>query len=56
MPIDLRHAPAVFQSLISGIFHDVIDDFDVVFLHDILLHSNNREDLIRHYCLVLEHQ
>lgn len=50
----LRNAPATFHSLMNSIFCDVIDDFLVPYLDDILIYSNNREDHIRHLGLVLE--
>lgn len=53
MPMGLRNAPATFQALMNSIFRDCIDDFLVIYLDDILIFSNNREDHLEHLKLVL---
>lgn len=37
MPMGLRNGPALFQFLINHTFYDIIDDFLVVYLGDLLL-------------------
>lgn len=54
MPMGLRNAPATFQSLMNSIFYDTIDDFMVVYLDDILIYSNSREDHLKHLRIVLQ--
>lgn len=60
MPMGLRNAPATFQALMNSIFGDCIEDFIVIYLDDILIFSESREDHLRHLRLVLsrlkEHQ
>ena len=47
MPFGLKNAPAVFQQFMNDIFSDLIDVTVIVYLDDILIYSNNREDHIR---------
>lgn len=60
MPMGLRNAPATFQALMNAIFRDCIDDFIVIYLDDILIFSDSRQDHLRHLRIVLsrlkEHQ
>lgn len=53
MPMGLRNAPATFQALMNSIFRDCIDDFVVIYLDDILVFSDTREDHLRHLRIVL---
>lgn len=53
MPMGLRNAPATFQALMNAIFCDCIDEFLVVYLDDILIFSDSREDHLKHLGLVL---
>lgn len=53
MPMGLRNAPATFQALMNGIFRDCIDDFIVIYLDDILIFSESREEHLHHLRIVL---
>lgn len=53
MPIGLRNAPASFQALMISNFRDCIDDFVVIYMDDILVFSENREDHLKHLRMVL---
>lgn len=54
MPMGLRNAPATFQALMNSIlFRDCIDEFIVVYLDDILIFSESREDHIKHLRITL---
>lgn len=54
MPMGLCNAPATFQSLMNRIFHDCIDRFLVVYIDDILIYSNTKEEHLQHIRAVLE--
>lgn len=51
--LGLCHAPATFQTLMNSIFRDVIDDFMVVYLDDLLIFSKTAEEHEAHVYLVL---
>lgn len=53
MPMGLRNAPATFQALMNSIFRDCIDDFIVVYMDDILIFSESRDDHLKHLRIVL---
>jgi hypothetical protein len=50
----LTNAPSTFQRLMNDIFRDLLDDFVVVYLDDILIFSRTKEDHIKHVRIVLE--
>lgn len=54
MPFGLCNAPATFQHLINDIFRDLLDQFVVIYLDDILIFSNSMEEHQRHVILILE--
>jgi hypothetical protein len=50
MPIGLCNAPSTFQSMINGIFRDLLDEEVITYLDDILIYSEDEEshiDLVR---------
>lgn len=49
----LRNAPATFQSFLHSIPCGCDDDLFVIYLDDILIFSDDREDHQWHFCLVL---
>lgn len=53
MQTGLRNAPATFQALMNSIFRDCIDDFEVIYLDDILVFSDTRQDHLNHLRAVL---
>ena len=54
MPFGLTNAPAVFQNLVNDVLRDMINDFAVVFLDDILVYSQSLEEHIIHVRAVLQ--
>lgn len=48
MPFGLCNAPATFQRLMNHVFRDILYVFVVVYLDDILIFSNDRDDHVRH--------
>jgi hypothetical protein len=53
MPFGLMNAPAVFQEFMNAIFRDVIDEWVVIYMDDILIFSNNKEEHTGHVREVL---
>lgn len=49
----LQNAPLTFQALVNSIFRDCIDNLVVIYLDDILVLKDTREDHLRHLRLVL---
>ena len=54
MPFSLCNGPSTYQRFINGIMMDILDDFVVVYIDDILIYSNTYEDHIKHVTEVLE--
>ena len=54
MPFGLTNAPAAFIDLMNRVFRPYVDQFFVVFIDDILVHSKDREDHDMHLQVVLE--
>ncbi|KAK3538542.1 hypothetical protein QTP86_006708 [Hemibagrus guttatus] len=51
MPFGLTNAPAVFQTLINGVFQDLLGEWVIAYIDDILVYSTSMED---HVCHVQE--
>ncbi len=49
----MTDAPSIFMDLMNWVFHMYLDWFVVVFIDDILVYSNNREDHGEHLKIVL---
>ncbi|KAJ0524657.1 putative nucleotidyltransferase, Ribonuclease H [Helianthus annuus] len=54
MPFGLTNAPAVFMDLMNRVFHEYLDRFVIVFIDDILVFSESREEHEDHLRTVLE--
>ena len=54
VPFGLMNAPAIFMSLMNGVFHTFLDKFVVVFLDDILIYSRNENEHEEHLRQVLQ--
>jgi hypothetical protein len=53
VPFKLTNAPAVFMSLMNGVFRKYLDRFVQVFLDDILIYSKNEREHEEHLRVVL---
>ena len=60
MSFGLTNAPAYFMYLMNSVFMPELDKFVVVFIDDILVYSENKQDHVKHLWVVLtrlrEHQ
>ena len=54
MPFGLCNAPATFQRTMNDVFRDLLDDFVIIFLDDILIFSNSLEAHEKHVGEVLK--
>jgi hypothetical protein len=53
MPFGLTNALATFQAYINRALAGLVDCFYVVYLDDILIYSNSREEHVQYLCEVL---
>uniref|UniRef100_A0A8C5PN48 Reverse transcriptase n=1 Tax=Leptobrachium leishanense TaxID=445787 RepID=A0A8C5PN48_9ANUR len=53
MPYGLCNAPATFQYFLNDILKNILDQYVIVYLDDILIYSDNQEDHTRHVRNVL---
>ncbi|KAJ9536576.1 hypothetical protein OSB04_un000225 [Centaurea solstitialis] len=54
MPFGLTNAPAVFMDLMNRVCRPYLDKFVIVFIDDIMIYSQNKEDHEQHLRLILE--
>ncbi|GBG62706.1 hypothetical protein CBR_g31723 [Chara braunii] len=54
MSFGLTNAPATFQTAMNDIFRDILEEYVLVYLNDILVYSRTLEDRIRHLRDVLQ--
>nr|GEZ94658.1 hypothetical protein [Tanacetum cinerariifolium] len=53
MPFGLTNAPTMFMNLMNHIFHEYLDKFVIVFINDILVYSNTKEEHEEYLRIVL---
>lgn len=54
MPIGLANSPSVFQAFINDSFRDMLNQFVIVYIDDILIYSNTLEEHVQHICAMLQ--
>ncbi|GBG69137.1 hypothetical protein CBR_g3836 [Chara braunii] len=54
MPFGLTNAPATFQRAMNDIFRDILEQYVLVYLGDILVYSRTLEEHLRHLRAVLD--
>jgi Reverse transcriptase (RNA-dependent DNA polymerase) len=54
MPFGLPNAPSVFQAQMNDVFREFLDDFVMVSLDDIIIHSKSEEEHVQHVETVLQ--
>ena len=55
MLFDLTNISVIFQVYINQALHDLVDDFCIVYLDNILIFSKFKEEHYQHLELVIEH-
>jgi hypothetical protein len=54
VPFGLSNAPAIFMCLMNGIFREYLDKFVIVFLDEIIIYSNSKEEHEQNLKMVLQ--
>jgi hypothetical protein len=54
VPFGLSNAPVVFMCLMNGVFREYLDKFVILFLDEILVYSNSKEEHEHHLRMVLQ--
>ena len=54
MPFGLTNAHAALMKMMNNVFRDYLDEFVIVFIDDILIHSKNQEEHKDHLRMVLD--
>jgi hypothetical protein len=54
VPFGLSNVPVVFMRLMNGVFRDYLDKFVIVFLDDVLVYSETKEEHEKHLRMVLQ--
>ncbi|GBG87146.1 hypothetical protein CBR_g44604 [Chara braunii] len=54
MSFGFTNAPAAFQMVMNDIFRDILEEYVLVYLNDVLVYSRTLEDHLRHLCNVLQ--
>jgi hypothetical protein len=54
MPFGLKNAPSSFQRMMNIVLHDLVDKVCVIYIDDILIYSQSKEEHLQHIKLVLE--
>jgi hypothetical protein len=54
MSFGLKNAPTTFYNLMNDVLYDLLDNFVVVYLNDIIIYSRDIEDHVIHLFKVLK--
>ncbi|KAL0420226.1 UNVERIFIED_CONTAM: Retrovirus-related Pol polyprotein from transposon [Sesamum latifolium] len=54
MPFGLTNAPATFMALMNSTFHEYLNQFVIIFIHEILVYSRSMEEHEQHLRIVLQ--
>jgi hypothetical protein len=55
MPMGLTNALATFQSYINNALQGYVDDFCIIYLDNILIYLQSKEEHIQHLEKIIEH-
>lgn len=53
MSFGLTNAPATFCNMMNDVLFEYLDDFVVVYLHDIVIYSRTLKEHVNHLSLIL---
>ncbi len=54
MPFGLANSPSVFQALVNDVFRDMLSQFVIVYIDDILIYSDSLDTHVKHVRAVLK--